>query len=123
MTEKELKIWFWNKYNSCYPLICDDYIYMIYDKNFHRQMKLSRVLNTPLVYPKKHDGICLFKEDYLNQNLYCDDEIWSVIEKNFSNYRLTQAFIKTLLCDKIRTRTLTSAYLNSDTNLERKKLR
>jgi hypothetical protein len=99
MTEKELSKWFWDKFNSCYPVLNNGTIYMIYDKNFLRQMKLSRVLGTTLEYPSKVEGICLFQQDFKNQWFRCDyDEIWSFLEKNYnSKYVHIQKFICDLL--------------------------
>ena len=95
MTENELKIWFWNKYNSCYPIRYYDDIFMIYDKNFLRQRKLSRVLGTTLEYPTKVEGICLFKLDLKQHYFDCGwHEIWSVLK---DNHDASYLFIKKLL--------------------------
>ena len=104
MNKDELSKWFWNKFNSCYPVVHEDYpdnIFMIYDKNFLRQMKLARVLGTPLEYPKKIEGICLFRQDFKNKWFRCNhDEIWSFFYDNYSlNFIEVQSFIKSLLCE------------------------
>ena len=121
MSKEELSRWFWNKFNSCYSVVHDDNpnnIFMIYDKNFLRQMKLSRVLGTKLEYPEKVEGICLFRQDLKNQDFRCDYyEIWSFLEKNYSrDYSEVQSFIKNLLNehDKLSVKTpyfeITSLY-------------
>ena len=103
MNKEELSKWFWDKFNSCYPVVHEDYpynIFMIYDKNFLRQMKLARVLGTPLEYPKKIEGTCLFYQDFKNQWLSCDYEIWSFFYDNYvRDYSEVQSFIKNLFVD------------------------
>ena len=85
MTKEELSKWFWDKFNSCYPVKHEDYpesIFMFYDEQFFRQKKLARVLNEDLVYPSKVTGKCLFRLDYKNNFLWCNyDEIWSFFYK------------------------------------------
>ena len=119
MNKEELSKWFWCKFNSCYPVLNNEDIYMIYDKNFLRQMKLSRVLGTPLSYPEKVEGICLFQLDLKNQWFLCDyDEIWSFfwanynihVKKYFMNSQDNtdiKLFIKSLLCEYDKLSTLT----------------
>ena len=102
MTKEELSKWFWNKYNSCYPVVHEKYpenIFMIYDEQFLRQKKLTRVLNEDLIYPTEVKGRCLFRQDYKNHNFWCDyNEIWSFFERNYStNYTHIQTFIRSLL--------------------------
>jgi hypothetical protein len=44
MVKEELSKWFWDKFNSCYPVVHEDYpkiIFMFYDENFLRQKKLA----------------------------------------------------------------------------------
>ena len=88
MTKDELKIWFWDKFNSCYPInINVDIIYMIYDSNFIRAKKLANILDKEVEYPIEVKGICLFKQDFINEWFQIDyDEIWSFLEKNYSTY-------------------------------------
>ena len=112
MTKKELSKWFWNKYNSCYPVIHEDYsdnIFMIYDENFLRKKKLARVLNEDLVYPKEVKGKILFRQDYKNDRFWCDDiEIWSFFKRNYSsNYTDIQTLIKNLLVEHDKLQALT----------------
>jgi hypothetical protein len=112
MTKEELSKWFWDKFNSCYPVVHEDYpdnIFMIYDKNFVRQKKLARVLGTKLEYPKKIEGTYLFYQDLKNKWFRCDyDEIWSFFYDNYSrNYTEVQLFIKSLLCEHDKLSTFT----------------
>ncbi len=56
MNKEELSKWFWNKFNSCYPVKHEDFtesIFMFYDEQFLRQRKLYRVLDEELIYPSK----------------------------------------------------------------------
>ena len=117
MTKKELSKWFWNKYNSCYPVIHEDYpdsIFMIYDEQFLRQRKLARVLNKEVVYPTKIKGKCLFEQDYKNEHFWCNDiEVWSFFERNYSsNYADVQALIKNWLKEHDKMQALTPKFLN-----------
>ena len=102
MNKKELKKWFWNKFNGCYKVKHSDYpegTYYFYDEQFIRQKKLSRIVGQELEYPSKVVGICLFDLDKKNERFWCDyDEIWSFFQINFSyNYYEIQSFIKELL--------------------------
>ena len=88
MTKEELKIWFWNKYNNCYPVVHEDYpksIFMYYDEQFIRQKKLSRIVGEEIEYPEKVIGTCLFEQDYKNGWFNIDyNEITSFFYKNYS---------------------------------------
>lgn len=102
MNKKELSKWFWDKYNSCYPVIHEDFpdtILMFYDEQFLRQKKLYRVLDKELIYPKEVKGKILFRQDYKNGWFCCDNiEIWLFLYNNYSNnYTDIQLFIKSLL--------------------------
>jgi hypothetical protein len=106
MNREELEKWFLDKFNSCYPVIHENYpnrIFMLYDEQFLRQKKLARVLDEELVYPTDLKGKCLFQQDYINHNFWCDyDEIWSFFEKNYSsNYTDIQTFIKKLVIEHL----------------------
>ena len=102
MTKEKINKWFCNKFNSCYPVLHEDYpesIFMFYDEQFFRQKKLSRVLNEEISYPSEVKGICLFERDYKNGYFWCDhDNIWSFFEHNYSsNFSDVQLLIKSLL--------------------------
>ena len=112
MNKEELSKWFWNKFNSCYPVVHKDYpknIFMIYDEQFLRQKKLARVLNEDVIYPNKVTGKCLFCQDYKNNYFRCHyDEIWSFFKENYSrNYTDIQSLIKSLLEEHDKLQVLT----------------
>ena len=99
MTEEQLKIWFWDKFNSCYCVIHEDYpdiIFMIYDLNYIRTKKLANILDKDIEYPTEVKGTCLFEQDLKNEILYCKNrELWSVFEENYSyNYKEISDLIK-----------------------------
>ena len=89
MSNEELKIWFWDKFNSCYSVKHDDYphsVFMIYDINYIRAKKLANILNKDVEYPTKIKGVCLFRQDLKNGHLWCNyDEIWSFFIKQYSS--------------------------------------
>ena len=103
MTEEELKIWFWDKFNSCYSIKHKDLpesIFMIYDPNFIRAKKLANILNKDFEYPIEVKGVCLFQLDYKYKWFNVDDkEIWDFFEKNYINnhlhiYNLINSWLK-----------------------------
>ena len=112
MTEEELKKWFWDKYNSCYPykhVQFPDSIFMYYDINFIRAKKLATILNKDFEYPTevkgnclieyttKVKGNCLFEIDELNEQLWVSDiHIYQFLEVNsdISASILINEFIK-----------------------------
>ena len=103
MSENELKIWFRNKYNSCYfyENKIDGMIDMIFDKQVYRQMKLQRILGHKIEYPSEIRGKCYFKIDKRYEIIWCDYiEIWSFFQNNycasntiFNNYYQIHLFI------------------------------
>ena len=75
MTEKELITWFWDLYNSCYPVRHSDYpdnIFMYYDEQFVRYLKLCKISNKEIKMPTKVKGYCLFDQDW-KYNVFCYD--------------------------------------------------
>jgi hypothetical protein len=104
MMNKELEKWFYNKFNSCYlmeDLEISGNFFMIYDEQFIRQRKLSRVLNEEVKMPTEIKGICLFHLNIKELHLWCNYyEIWSFFEDNYPySYEDIQEFIKKLLKD------------------------
>ena len=102
MTENELKQWFWNKFNNCYPVIHSDYpesVFWYYDEKFIRKMKLCKINNEELTLPTTIARICLFEQDFKNKWFNCNyDEIWSFFYENYnSNYSIVQSFIMNML--------------------------
>ena len=112
MSEEELKKWFWNKFNNCYPVKHSDYpesIFYFYDEKIIRKMKLCKLNNQKLTLSSKVTGICLFEQDlkngYFNTNYY---EIWSFFYHNYmSNYDNIQLLIKGWLEDTNKLSVLT----------------
>jgi hypothetical protein len=86
MTNEELKDWFLDKYNSCYPtthIYFPNYIFMIYDINYIRKKKLANILDKEVEYPTEVKGDCLFSLDFQYNIFNIDyDKIWSFIESN-----------------------------------------
>ena len=87
MSEEELKVWFFDRLNSCYPVKHDDYpddIFWFYGDQFVRKLKLSKLSGEKIELPSKVSGRCLFYQDIKNKILYCDfDEIWIVFNKEY----------------------------------------
>ena len=87
METKELKEWFWNKFNNCYYVVHEDFpqsIFMCYDEKFIRNMKLCKLFGREIVYPKIPSGICLFEQDHKYGYLYMNyDEISLFLYKNY----------------------------------------
>ena len=115
MSEEELKIWFWDTFNSCYPAKHDDYpdsIYMIYDINFIRTKKLANILNKDVEYPTMIKGVCLFEQDLKNEWLCCDyDKIWTFFKNNYSgNSQEISDLIKDWLEEHNKLKVLTPMY-------------
>ena len=104
MTKEELTIWFWNKFNSCYPVVHDDYpdsIFWFCDPNYIRKIKLCKLNNQKIILPNKVIGTCLFEQDSKYSCLYCKfDEIWLFFKQNYKdNYDDIQSLIKEILSD------------------------
>ena len=115
MTEEQLKIWFWDKFNSCYSVKHDNVpnsIYMYYDINFIRAKKLATILNKEVEYPTEIKGICLFELNFINEYIYIDyDNIWSIIVKKYSGvYEEICKLIKGWLEEWDKLKVLTSDY-------------
>ena len=112
MTKDELKIWFWDKFNSCYSVIHDDYpdtIFMCYDINFIRAKKLANILNKDVEYTTEVKGVCLFHQDFKNSYLFCSYyEIWLFLVYNYSgNYQEISKLIKGWLEEHDKLKVLT----------------
>ena len=97
MSKEELIKWFHNKINSCYPVVqseCPNSIYMLYDEQIIRKIKLSKISGVELEI-NKISGVCLFEFDWENNFFYCNyTEIWSFLYENYSQkYEVVQNFI------------------------------
>ena len=92
MKKEELIEWFCTKFNSCYPVSHTDYtesIFLFYDEQFIRKMKLSKISKKPVSLPKKVNGICLFELDWKNKRFVYDyDEIYTFLYNNYSTIHL-----------------------------------
>ena len=112
----DLKIWFWDKYNSCYSIKYNNKIYMMYDPNFIRAKKLANILNKEIGYPTEVKGVCLFQQDLKNSYLLCNyDEIWSFFKENYSsNSQEISQLIKGWLEEHNKTKVLTPFPVLSD---------
>ena len=115
MTEEELKIWYWDEFNSCYPVVHSDYpesVFWFYDEKFIRKTKLCKLNNSEITFPKKITGKCLFEQDFKNKWLNCEyDEIWMFFYTNYSaNYHYVQSFIKNMLKETDKISALTPSY-------------
>ena len=101
MTEEQLKIWFWDKFNSCYSVKHDNVpnsIYMYYDINFIRAKKLATILNKDVEYPTEINGVCLFIIDY-KKMIINYTEFTSLIENTFT---INHFEIKRIIYDLIK---------------------
>lgn len=104
MNEEQLKKWFFDKFNSCYPVKHDNLpesIFWFYDELFIRKIKICKLNNQIVKTPSKVTGICLFEMDFKNDWFNCDyDYIWTVLkDKYINNYDDIQALIKKWLID------------------------
>jgi len=104
MSKEELSIWFWNKFNSSYPVTHIDYpdeIFWIYDDIFIRKCKLNKLNGKEIQIPNKIKGICIFEQDIINKDIWFDyDQIWCFFEKNYTNDFIDiQLLIKDILSD------------------------
>jgi len=123
MKEQEVIKWFWDKYNSCYPVAHTDYthsIFMFYDPQFIRKIKLCKLSGT-IVNPSKVSGICLFEQDWENKVFYSNyDEIYQFLYDNYHcNYNKIRDFIKDRLndADKLSRLTTTKPWVSFNAEL------
>jgi hypothetical protein len=113
MTEQELKCWFFDRLNSCYPVTHSDYpdsVYWFYDEKFVRKIKLCRLSGTSLTLPDKVIGKCLFEQDWENKYIWMDHvDIWSFFQSVTSyNYQETKQLIHTWLKEHDKLKILTN---------------
>ena len=107
MTKEELKIWFLDKYNSCYPINqSEDIVNMIYDIDYIRAKKLANILNKEVEYPTEVKGIYLFEIHLeLGYFIYNIDEIFTYLKHNY-------------IVDYLEINTLISYFLEDNNNLK-----
>jgi hypothetical protein len=101
MNKEELSEWLLNKFNSCYPVkraAYPDSIYWIYDEQFIRKLKLSKLNNKTVKLPINIKGILLFEQNKKDKVLFCDyDEIWKFFKDNY--YTDSYIILKNLITD------------------------
>lgn len=101
MTEDELYNWFFEKFESCYPIKTSQYpsdIFWLYDESYVRYLKLCKLNNQDILIPSKTSNVCLFQQDIHSEYLWCDDIIWDFFEKNYStNYKEVNSIIDKFL--------------------------
>jgi len=117
MNKEKLIDWFWNKYNSCYPVIHQDYpqsIFLFYDKKFVRKLKLCKLSGTSIILPSKVTGVYLFEQDWKYKGFYYNyDEIYKFLYNNYShNYNKINDFVKDMLNDASKLQVLTPGSLH-----------
>ena len=88
MSKDELMKWFYEMLFSCYPVKHIEYpdsILWIYDENFIRKFKISKVSNKIIKIPKTIKGCILFETKITDNYLYCDyNKIWLFIADNYN---------------------------------------
>jgi hypothetical protein len=88
MNEDELKLWFWNIFNSCYPVKHDDYIdslFLYYDKLYLRKCALLKLLGKEIIEPNIINGKCLFILNLKTGFMWCDSyDIWDFLRQNYT---------------------------------------
>ena len=89
MVKDKLREWFYEKLFNCYRVkhkTDPNVKFLVYDKQFIRDCKLSGVLGDDIVFPKEHAGDVLFEQDSKNKIIYCDYmKIWSFFISNYQN--------------------------------------
>jgi len=103
MTKQEAEIWFWNKFYSCYfvqNINNPEKIFMFYNEQYARQIKLSKLLKNNIKIPNKITGICLFELDFKNKNLcYSTDDIFYFL---YCNYKSDYNVVYNLIHNKLK---------------------
>ena len=99
---QELINWFNDYFNNCYYAKHEDYpetIFMFYDINYVRQLKLAKLEGIDYVEKTEVTGICLFEQDWKHKWILCNyDLIWKYLQDNYSpKYKYVQSFINNML--------------------------
>ena len=123
MNKEELINWFWNEYNSCYFVTHLDYpqsVFLFYDEQFNRKLKLCKISGKSIKLPSKVTGICLFELDYKNNWFHYNyDEIYQFLYKNYNhNYFEINDFVKDMLNDASKLQVLTPFMNNTFSTLK-----
>lgn len=108
MSKDELSIWFYEKFDSCYPVILKKYtdsIFWCYDENFIRKSKLLKLYNQEVIFPTEIKGVCLFEQVEKDKEFFCQhNEIWNFFDYNFPNdykYPYVQSIIKSVMNERM----------------------
>ena len=109
---KELIDWFNNYFDNCYYVKHDDFpesIFMFYDVNYVRQLKLAKLEGKNYVEKTDITGICIFQQDWKYKLFRCDYIlIWSYLKNNYSfSYSDFQSFITVMLEEHSKMNVLT----------------
>lgn len=105
MKAEEFLISMWNKCILFRHIESEDIIYMIYDKQHMRKMKLNSLDNIiDVKFIRTNESKLLFCIDYKSETFYVNNIIWSVLQTKYNNYND--------LCDLIKTTLLTNDKLN-----------
>lgn len=102
MTDDELKKYFWNKFNSCYPVKHLDYpdsIFLYYDEQYIRKIKLEKINNKQQTTKSTITGYCLFEIDSNQNYINCDyDKFWCFFEDKYSmEYMKIKSFLEEII--------------------------
>ena len=113
MTEELIK-WFNNYFDNCYYVKHVDYpesIFMFYDINYARQLKLAKLEGIDYVEKTEVTGVCLFEQDWKNNFFRCNFIIiYCYLRDNYSfSYDDFQSFIKDRLEEQSKMNILKTA--------------
>ena len=129
---KELIDWFNNYFDNCYYVKHEDYpesIFMFYDVNYVRQLKLAKLDGKKYVEKTDITGVCLFEQDWKYKWFCCDhDNIWCYLRDKYKyNINDFQSFMMDRLEERskfnILTPCLDARSYKNDTFLDRVKLK
>ena len=109
---QELIDWFNNYFYNCYYVKHDDFpesIFMFYDINYVRQLKLAKLEGKKYVEKTDITGICIFQQDWKNKIFRCEyQSIWCYLRDNYSfNYDDFKSFIMDRLEEHSKMKILT----------------
>ena len=116
--------WFNDYFNNCYYVKHEDYpesIFMFYDINYVRQLKLAKLEGKDYVEKTDITGVCLFELDwYYNHFNVNHDIIWLYFRDKFllDNYKYYDFFLSFLsfLKNRLNEHTI-SKYLITSNNI------
>lgn len=115
MKPDELLLNYWNDCILFRHVESEDIIYMIYDKQHMRKMKLNSLdKNVDVKFIRSDDSQLIFCQDYKSDILYVNGAIWCVLQNYYNNYDDVRNLIKkTILTNnKLNKLTPMQMYLN-----------